>query len=166
MKYNFCHYCGKPTTYKKIESKNRSYCDHCNIVLYKNPIPSVAIVAFNENNELLLTRRAIAPGKGLWCLPGGFVESGETIQQTVKRELKEETHLDCEATKLIGADSVINGYWGDILILGYSVKLLPGKLIAGDDAAEAKFFAISSHPKIVFPVHEKFLTQYLESHEK
>jgi ADP-ribose pyrophosphatase YjhB (NUDIX family) len=165
MKYNYCYTCGQKTQRKTIEGKPRSFCNTCQLVLYDNPIPSVAIVAFNEPHELLLTRRSVEPGKGLWCLPGGFVEAGENILDTVKRELKEETNLNCKNIKIIGAKSVLNGYWGDILILGYSVELLSGEMMAGDDAEAVAFFPLDNRPKIVFPVHEDFLNKYLNTIE-
>lgn len=163
MKYNYCYNCGEKTEQHKIEGKLRAFCKNCNFVLYKNPIPSVAIVAFNHKNELLLTKRAIEPGKGEWCLPGGFIEMGETIHQAVARELKEETNLECTNIQIIDADSVINGYWGDILILGYSVDLMEGKLMAGDDAAEVAFFPLQEKPPIIFPIHETFLNKRLKT---
>lgn len=147
---------------KIIEGHVRAFCPICEKILYENPIPSVSIVAFNNNHELLLTKRAVDPGKGFWCLPGGFVEIGEKIEETVRRELKEETNLDCKNIQIINADSVLNGYWGDILILGFSVELLPGTPKAGDDAIEADFFSLKSRPDIIFPVHEEFLKQYLK----
>lgn len=161
MNNKFCYNCGQKTESKKIEGRIRSFCTNCNMILYKNPIPSVAIVTMNNDNEILLTKRAVEPGKGYWCLPGGFIESGETIEESVSRELKEETNLDCQEIKLLAADSVINGYWGDILILGYSVKLIKGELIAGDDAEEAKFFPKTQRPDLVFPIHENLLQKYL-----
>ena len=163
MNYNFCYKCGQKTESKKIAGKIRPFCENCNLVLYKNPIPSVAIVAFNSQQEILLTKRGIEPGKGMWCLPGGFVETGELVTETVKRELKEETNLDCTHIRIIGAESVINGFWGDILILGFSVDLRPGQLIAGDDAVEAGFFPLDNRPGIVFPIHEDFMNHYLKS---
>lgn len=163
MKYNFCYNCGKKTEQEKIEGRMRAYCKNCNLVLYKNPIPSVAIVAFNQKNELLLTKRAVEPGKGEWCLPGGFVEIGETIKDAVARELKEETNLNCKNIQIINADSVLNGYWGDILILGYSVELLKDNPIPGDDAEEVDFFPLNDRPEIVFPIHEAFLNEYLKT---
>ncbi len=165
MKYDFCYKCGQKIIEKKIEGRIRSFCNNCNFVLYKNPIPSVAIVAFNQNNEILLTKRAIDPGKGFWCLPGGFSEIGENIRETVIRELKEETNLECKNIQIINADSVINGYWGDILILGFSVELVDGEIIPGDDAEDAQFFTFDNRPGIVFPVHEAFLEEYLKTGE-
>jgi len=167
MNYTFCYNCGQKTFSKEIEGKQRSLCEKCDIVFYKNPIPSVAIVAINDKNEILLTKRAVEPGIGYWCLPGGFIESGETSEEAVKRELKEETNLECSDMKLLMADSVINGFWGDILILGYSAKLTSDELIAGDDAEEAKFFSFSEKPDLVFPVHENIFKKYLsKSYDK
>jgi 8-oxo-dGTP diphosphatase len=62
---------------------------------------AVAIVEFSDKRILLVKRRT-APFKGYWALPGGRVEAGETVEQTVIREVKEETGLDVEIVKKIG----------------------------------------------------------------
>ncbi len=62
---------------------------------------TVAIVEFPDRRILLIKRRTI-PFKGYWALPGGRVEAGETVEQTVVREVKEETGLDVEIIRKIG----------------------------------------------------------------
>lgn len=62
---------------------------------------TVAIVEFSDKTILLVKRRTV-PFKGYWALPGGRVEAGETIEQTVIREVKEETGLDVEIVNQIG----------------------------------------------------------------
>ncbi len=54
----------------------RSVCDHCNFIDYHNPRVVVGAVPIFEN-RVLLARRAIEPRKGLWTVPGGFMEKGE-----------------------------------------------------------------------------------------
>lgn len=161
MNYDYCCHCGRKTTIIEIEGRKRAYCENCDLVLYQNPIPSVAILAINEKNEILLTQRAVEPGKGYWCLPGGFIELGESAEEAVIRELKEETNLDCDHIRLLTADSVIKGYWGDILILGYSVTLTSSEVIPGDDAEAARFFDLRNRPDLIFPVHENLLNKFL-----
>lgn len=163
MKYRYCYKCGHKTEMREIDNIKRSFCISCNLVLYKNPIPSVAIVAFDKHIRLLLTKRAVDPCKGYWSLPGGFVESGENIRQAVHRELFEETNLTCKNIQMINAESVINGYWGDILILGFSVELINFEIIAGDDADEVNFFPLDNRPEIVFPIHETFVNEFLRN---
>ena len=58
-----------------------------------NPIATTAAIIEREGN-ILLTRRAINPFKGFWCVPGGRIENGEPAMDSVKREVKEETGLD------------------------------------------------------------------------
>ena len=62
---------------------------------------AVAIVEFSDK-QILLVKRCTVPFRGYWALPGGRVEAGETVEQTVIREVKEETGLDVEILKKIG----------------------------------------------------------------
>lgn len=62
---------------------------------------TVAVVEFPDRRILLVKRRTI-PFKGYWALPGGRVEAGETVEQTIVREVKEETGLDVEIVRKIG----------------------------------------------------------------
>ena len=72
------------------------------------PIPIVRVIVRNtEGRVLILKRQPSGYGAGQWCLPGGKVEYGETVEQAVRKELKEETSLDClEATFLFYQDSL------------------------------------------------------------
>ena len=62
---------------------------------------TVAVVEFPDRRILLVKRRTV-PFKGYWALPGGRVEAGETVEQTVVREVKEETGLDVEIVRKTG----------------------------------------------------------------
>ena len=71
----------------------RNECLDCGWVYYQNPVAAVvAVMMFKQ--QLLLLRRAVDPGRGLLDLPGGFVEFGETAEEALRRELKEELMIE------------------------------------------------------------------------
>ncbi len=164
MKYRYCYQCGQETQSECIAGQSRAYCQHCDLIFYENPKPSVAILALNERNQILLVKRNVAPGNGRWCLPGGFIEQGETAQEAVLRELKEETGLTGRNLRLWDAASYLNGYYGDVLVLGYQVDLDAYRLKAGDDAEEAGFFSRVGLPPVVFDIHAKFIERLFTRH--
>jgi 8-oxo-dGTP diphosphatase len=158
MKYRYCYRCGAQTISKKIEGRNRAYCEHCRIPLYENPIPSVAVILMDPDGRILLVRRSVEPGMGGWCLPGGFIETGETPQQAAKREVQEELGIDLMDIRLLDIGSHINGYYGDVLIIGFYGDIPSDQpLMPADDVSEAAFFPVDDRPKMVFKVHEDFL---------
>lgn len=118
----------------------------------KQPIVGVGAVVIC-NGKILLEKRKGEPGRGKWTIPGGLVELGESVEQTVIREVEEETNLKVEQPKLI---DVVNNITVDengkvkyhFAIVDYFVKLEGGTLKAGDDAAElkwAKFDEVENH---------------------
>ena len=99
-------------------------------------IRCVGGVVHDAAGRLLLIRRGRPPGRGLWSLPGGRVEPGETDQEAVVRELLEETGLHVLPGKLVGtvhrpAPS------GTFEIHDYAATVVSGSPRAGDDATEA-----------------------------
>ena len=107
----------------------------------KHPIVGVGAIII-QNGKILIVRRGSEPGKGKWSVPGGLVELGETVKQTVVREVKEECGLDVEVDRLIDVvDSMTFDENGKLkyhfVILDFFVKLKGGELKPGDDAKEA-----------------------------
>ena len=91
--FEFCPKCSSASFYSK--NGGRSYwCEDCNFHYFINNSAAVACLIINSSGELLITRRAIEPFKGMLDLPGGFVEPMETAEEAVKREIKEELNLD------------------------------------------------------------------------
>jgi ADP-ribose pyrophosphatase len=93
------------------------------------------------SGKILLEKRKNEPGKGKWSIPGGLVELGENTEQTVIREVKEETGLDVEKPEQIDVvDSITEDENGRIkyhfVIIDYFVKLKGGRLKASSDAEE------------------------------
>jgi 8-oxo-dGTP diphosphatase len=102
-------------------------------------IPCVGAIINDRRGRLLLIKRGHEPDAGLWSLPGGRVEPGETDEQAVVREVSEETGLSVVCDRLVG--SVMRpGLDGAIVdIRDYSVTVTGGELAAGDDAADARW---------------------------
>ena len=90
----------------------------------------VGVGAFilNENNELLLLKRAVPAEKGCWSIPGGRLEMFETLEHAVIREIKEETNLDIEVINLMGiCDHIIKAEDAHWVATNYLCKIKSGK---------------------------------------
>ena len=92
-----------------------------------------------EDGRVLLIQRGKEPGRGQWSLPGGTVEAGESLEQALKREMREETRLDVRVGPLVAAFDRIEREEGRLLyhyvILDYLCARVAGEARAGSDAA-------------------------------
>ena len=104
-------------------------------VVTTHVIPCVGAVIMDPAGRLLLIRRGHEPGKGLWSIPGGRIEPGESDEAALVREVREETGLVVTAGRLIGAVRRPAGASGAVLdIRDYAADVTGGTLVAGDDA--------------------------------
>jgi len=105
----------------------------------RSVIPCVGAVVFDAQGRLLMIRRGHDPGAGLWSIPGGRIEPGETDEQALVRELLEETNLQVMVGKLVGRVQR-EGPGGTVIdIRDYAATVAAGTLRAGDDAADARW---------------------------
>ena len=96
-----------------------------------------------DGDRLLMVRRGHGPAAGVWSVPGGRVEWGETLAEAVLRELSEETALDGVCDELVGWVERIDGDH-HFVILDFRVSVLePTDPVAGSDAAEAAWIPLS-----------------------
>jgi mutator protein MutT len=102
-------------------------------------IPCVGAIITDPAGRLLLIRRGHAPEAGRWSLPGGRVEPGETDQQAVVREVREETGLSVSCGALVGALQRPAPGGAVLQIRDYAATVTGGRLAAGDDAAAARW---------------------------
>lgn len=153
----FCPYCGQRVIEKTFGERVRGYCAKCDVIHYENPLPAVAVLVFNSKDQLLLVKRSVEPAKGTWCLPGGFIEVDESIEEAAVRELEEETGLKGKIEGLVDFFSQRSQYYSAILIFGYRVKILGGELKAGDDAQDAGFYDLDKLPPIAFLSHKRLI---------
>ena len=109
------------------------------------PVPAVGIVCL-RGDEVLLIRRGTPPKRGEWSIPGGRIEPGEPAKAAALRELHEETHVTADLVDLIDVvDAVFENTSGSLVtrhyvLIDYAARWVSGEPIAGDDAAEARFF--------------------------
>ena len=102
------------------------------------PIVAVGALVFDGDGRVLLVERGNPPGAGLWSVPGGKVERGETLAQAVAREVREETGLVVEVGALACVvERITDGY--HFVILDYHARVIGGALAAGGDARAARF---------------------------
>ncbi|MCX8094297.1 MAG: NUDIX hydrolase [Candidatus Goldbacteria bacterium] len=156
----YCPTCGTKTI-KKMEGKvKRDFCGVCKKFHYKNPPVAVAAVCF-LNNGIVFIKRKYNPCKGLWTLPGGFVEAGETIEQALKREIKEETGLKIKKNKLLKVITVKSKICKSIILFGFFVEVANNRLKAGDDAQSIKIINVNKLPK-TFTEHKILIKKALK----
>lgn len=100
------------------------------------PSPTVCAGAVIRDGDgrLLLVRRGRPPSAGLWSVPGGRLEAGETPQQAAVREVREETGLDVTVGALLATVEI-----GEFLVHDFAAEVVGGELRAGDDASDVRW---------------------------
>ena len=89
------------------------------------------------------------------------MELNETLEEAAKRELKEETNLDGEVTRILSTCSHYGTIFGDILLIGVEMEIDNYSMMkAGDDAEELEFFDLNNLPDIAFYCHNKFIDEF------
>ena len=121
----FCPLCGGPLRRAPVppDQREQAVCPACEFVFYLNP-KVVAGTIPEQDGRVLLTRRSINPGRGLWTFPGGFVDFGESVTDAAVRETLEETGLQVDLTGLLNVYS----YPGAPVIIVYTARVLGGTL--------------------------------------
>jgi ADP-ribose pyrophosphatase YjhB (NUDIX family) len=137
-KIKHCSDCGSPVTHAVPSGDNRlrATCPTCGAVHYQNPLNVVGTLPIWED-AVLLCRRAIEPRHGLWTLPGGFMELGESTAEGAVRETTEEAGARVE---LLGLYTVLNVVRVNQVHFYYRARLLDTDLAPGPETLEARLF--------------------------
>lgn len=144
-KFIYCPICGAKTF--EINSERSKKCRECGFEYWANSSASIAVIIYNSEGEILLTRRAYEPSLGTLDLPGGFVDPGETAEEALRREIKEELSIEVEAVKYLGALPNQYPYSGIVintLDLIFEARYNKYQEIkTADDVASASFYKVS-----------------------
>jgi 8-oxo-dGTP diphosphatase len=139
----------------------RRVCPSCSAVVFREH-KVAAVVIVPRAREVLLIRRATAPGRGAWSLPGGYVEFDETPSAGAVRECLEETGLQVDIVEffdVVGGQEALGG--ADIVVI-YVARIVGGSLHAGDDADCVRFFLVDRLPPLAFGTARMALDAWIE----
>lgn len=157
----FCSQCGAGVSLTVPEGDNvaRHVCDDCGTIHYQNPKIVVGCIPEWEG-RLLLCRRAIEPRYGLWTLPAGFMENGETVQQGAARETLEEAQARVQVGALYALFNL--PHINQVYML-FRARLTAPEYGAGAESLETQLMEEADIPweAIAFPVIQESLRLYL-----
>jgi 8-oxo-dGTP diphosphatase len=156
----FCPLCSAPLGREAVapDQREQAVCSACRFVFYLNP-KVVAGAILEQDGRVLLTRRSINPGRGLWTFPGGFVDFGEAVTDAALRETLEETGLRAELTGLLNVYS----YPGAPVIIVYRARVTGGTLTSCDENDALEWMKVSEIPwdQLAFPSTRDALREWV-----
>ena len=188
--YRYCPTCGGAleTRLLKAGDPPRLVCTKCGFILYLDPKVAVGTIitaglsrasaeagesrglsrasaeageSRDRDNRIVLVRRAIEPGYGLWVFPGGYVDRGEEVTAAARREAREEAGLD---VRLDGLVNIYSYPERPLIIIVYSATWIGGELCTDEESLEARLFSPEEipWPELAFRSTHEALHDYLE----
>lgn len=144
--FQYCPKCGRRL--ERAINQRIVDCKNCGFHYYLNAAPTAAAILLNISDEILLVERKYPPRKGFWDLPGGFVDDDESMEESVKRELKEE--LGIKIGQLTYFKSIFDKYlfkgvtYNTVIAVYYG--RIDQKIYPADDVASFRFFKRTEFP--------------------
>lgn len=145
----FCLHCGTALEPRHHEDRDRPTCPACGFIHYLDPKVAVAVILGDERG-VLLGRRCIDPGSGLWSFPAGYVNRGEVLEEAAIREVLEELSV---AVKLTGLVGVYSERGEAVVLVVYAAEIQGGEPRPdGHEVSEVRRFAFDELPEdLAFP---------------
>jgi ADP-ribose pyrophosphatase YjhB (NUDIX family) len=123
-------------------------CPNCGLTVYANPAPTASALLVDDDGHVLLARRGMEPGAGLWDLLGGFIDEGEAPLAALAREIEEETALEIEPGAFLGGYPDRYGEDGIYTLNLYWVaRVRGGTMKLDDELADVAWFAPDELPE-------------------
>jgi ADP-ribose pyrophosphatase YjhB (NUDIX family) len=173
--YRFCPCCGGRLEQRRLKTSEpeRPVCTDCAHIVYLDPKVAVGTIIHvpedprdpvnqRDPRRVVLVRRAIEPGYGLWVFPGGYVDLGEEITSAAIREAREECGLDVRVDRLLNVYS----YGGrSPIVVVYEATAIGGDLCVDDESLEVALFDLAEIPwsTLAFRSTSEALREYFGS---
>lgn len=161
----FCPECGTPLTEREIERRPLQACPACSYVRWPDP-KLVTITVAESAGQIVFGRRAIEPGYGLWCLPGGFVNDDEHPAAAAARECAEEVGAEVEIGSVIGIYHIPKPGAQGMVAIAYGGRITdPAEVRAGQEMLEVALCPPDAAPELAFPTHRAAMRDWLLARE-
>lgn len=167
---NYCTSCGGKLQERCDATGNvlHKSCRQCKQIAYENPRILVTTIVADPEGRILLCRRAEPPRKGYWTLPGGFMESGESLEEAAARETREETGvaLDRNNLKFYAITSLIEiseVYIGFRVSLSHHEQPTPGP-----ECQDVRYFREDEVPwdSLAYADIKRYLRQFFAEYKR
>jgi ADP-ribose pyrophosphatase YjhB (NUDIX family) len=140
------------------EDRERPTCLNCGFIHYLDPKVAVAVV-LGDADGVLLGKRRVDPGAGLWSFPAGYVNRGEVLEEAAVREVLEEVGLTVQLTGIVGVYSELGQ---PVVLIVYSGQVEAGiPSPDGVEVSEVRRFPLDRLPvKLAFPHDRRVLEDW------
>jgi ADP-ribose pyrophosphatase YjhB (NUDIX family) len=154
-----------PSFVKKVpegDDRERNVCTRCGFIAYDNPKIVTGSVATDPKGRILLCKRAIEPRKGYWTLPAGYMEHGESVEESARREASEEALADLRIDRVLAIYSIPR--IGQVQIMFRAELQNPETIGAGPESEEVALYEWEDIPwsDLAFPTVYWALNHFAE----
>lgn len=134
----FCPHCGVPLEWRRVTpvGVTRPACPRCDYVFWWQPKVAAGTISVLDG-KVVLVRRGIEPGYGLWVFPGGYIDRGETLPAAAVRETREEARVDVTIERLINVYSYPDSV---VVVAVYEARVVGGRAEPGDECLDLELF--------------------------
>jgi ADP-ribose pyrophosphatase YjhB (NUDIX family) len=152
----FCLECGTALREQTVDGTARAVCPQCGYIHFRDP-KLVAVALITRGDQVLLVQRDIEPGRGLWSLPGGYVDWDEHPEAAAVRECAEEIRAQVALRGLFRIVQVVTPARVGIVIMAYRGDIVDGQPEVGHEVQQVAYFPLHQLPPLAFESHGRLL---------